>query len=401
MRTTWSFHSATHLLFGRGAAAQLGDLAVRQGVKRVLVVTDSHLLKAGLLETIHAPLSESGVAVEVFSGGEPEPPLRVALECIAAARHFRPDALLGLGGGSNMDLAKVTAVTLTHGGSPRDYLGDEKVPGPILPVFCLPTTAGTGSEVSAAAVVTDTDNAIKVSTLSNFLRPRLALVDPLLTVSCPPKVTADSGIDALTHAIEATTAVDNEHFPLHGGERTVYQGRNPMADLMAEKAITLIGQFLRRAVHHGDDMEAREGMALAATLAGLAFSNAGVALVHALEYPVGGAVHCSHGAGNGLLLPYVMRFNLPTRARSFAHIARLLGEETTGLSDEEAAERAITAVERLRHDIGVPARLRDIGVKQEQLRGFAEKAANIKRLLRVNPRSATADDLEGILKAAY
>jgi alcohol dehydrogenase class IV len=309
--------------------------------------------------------------------------------------------LLGLGGGSNMDLAKVTAVTLTHGGSPRDYLGDEKVPGPVLPVFCLPTTAGTGSEVSAAAVVTDTDNAIKVSTLSNYLRPRLALVDPLLTVSCPPKVTADSGIDALTHAIEATTAVDNEHFPLQSGERTVYQGKNPMADVMAEKAITLIAQFLRRAVRHGDDLEAREGMALAATLAGLAFSNSGVALVHALEYPVGGAVHCSHGAGNGLLLPYVMRFNLPTRVPVFARIARLLGEDTTGLKEEDAAERAITAVERLRADIGIPTRLRDIGVKQEQLAGFAEKAANIKRLLRVNPRPATAKDLEGILQAAF
>src|SRR5262249_25170414 len=160
---------------------------------------------------------------------------------------------------------------------------------------CMPTTAGTGSEVSAASVLTDTDNHIKVGILSNYLRPRVALVDPLLTVSCPPKVTADSGIDALTHAIEAYTAVDNATFPLPTGDRTVSQGRHPMGDVLAEKAIALIGAHLRHAVRHGDDLVAREGMALGATMAGMSFSNVGVAVVHALEYPVGGATHCSHG----------------------------------------------------------------------------------------------------------
>ena len=176
--------------------------------------------------------------------------------------------MLGLGGGSNMDLAKITAAVLAHGGTPRDYVGDDQIPGPIFPLICVPTTAGTGSEVSAASVLTDTDNQMKVGILSNYLRPRVALVDPLLTVSCPPKVTADSGIDALTHAIEAYTAVDNETFPLPPGERTVYQGRHPMGDLLAEKAIALVGRHLRRAVADGDDLEAREGMALGATLAG-------------------------------------------------------------------------------------------------------------------------------------
>src|SRR5579871_2460366 len=191
---------------------------------------------------------------------------------------------------------------------------------------------------------------IKVGVLSNYLRPRVALVDPLLTLSCPPKVTADSGIDALTHAIEAYTAVDNATFPLPKGERTVYQGRHPFGDVFAEKAISLIGKYLRRAVSHGSDLEAREGMSLAATLAGLAFSNVGVALVHALEYPVGGAVPVSHGAGNGLLLPFVMRFNLPKRRREFAQIAALLGENVYGLSESAAAERAVTAVESLKRD---------------------------------------------------
>src|SRR5262249_46233849 len=159
-----------------------------------------------------------------------------------------------------------------------------------------------------AAVLTDTENQIKVGILSNFLRPRVAVVDPLLTVPCPPKVTADSGIDALTHAVEAYTAVDNAAFPLPPGERTVYRARHPLGAWLAEKAIALIGANLRRAVANGNDLGAREGMALGATLAGLAFSNVGVAAVHALEYPVGGATHCSHGAGNGLLLPFVMRF---------------------------------------------------------------------------------------------
>jgi alcohol dehydrogenase class IV len=401
MRTVWTFHTAGEFIFGRNAVRKLGDIAASNGWRRVLIVTDPILVRAGLLEPIHAPLSEAAVSVEVFSGGEPEPSLRAARACIEEARAFKPDAVLGLGGGSNMDLGKICATVLTHGGDPRDYVGDGKVSGPILPVVAVPTTAGTGSEVSAASVLTDTDQHIKVGILSNHLRPRVALVDPLLTVSCPPKVTADSGIDALTHAIEAYTAVDNEHFPLPHGEYTVYQGRHPLADVLAEKAIALIGQHLRRAVAHGQDLEAREGMALAASFAGMAFSNVGVAVVHALEYPVGGATHCSHGAGNGLLLPYVMRFNLPARTARFAVIARLLGEDVSGVSEPVAAERAITSIEKLREDIGIPLRLRDLKVTQEQLRPFAEKAFGIKRILRVNPRPVTVEDLEEILRWAW
>jgi alcohol dehydrogenase class IV len=401
MRTTWSFHSAGQLQFGRDAVRHLGEVAGRLGARRVLIVTDPVLLRVGLVEPIRIPLGESGIEVEIFSGGEPEPSLHVAVTAGNVARRFRPDAILGLGGGSNMDLAKMTAILLTHGGGPRAYVGDDKVPGPIVPLLCVPTTAGTGSEVSGAAVLTDTDNQMKVGILSNFLRPRVAIVDPLLTRPCPPKVTADSGIDALTHAIEAFTAVDNADFPLPPGERSVYQGRHPMGDMVAEKAIALVGKYLRKAVSHGDDLEAREGMALAATLGGLAFSNVGVALVHAMEYPVGGATHCSHGAGNGLLLPYVMRFNLPGREAEFAAIARLLGEDGAGLDQKQAAERAIAAVERLRADIGIPLRLRDLGAREDQLRGFAEKAAGITRILRVNPRKVTVEDVERIYREAW
>lgn len=401
MRTVWTFHTAQSIIFGQGAVRQLGEVATRLRAKRALIVTDAILEKAGLLERVRQPLVAAGLAVAAFTGGEPEPSMKAALACHEQATAFGPDVLVGLGGGSNMDLAKLAATLLKHGGRPHDYVGDDKIPGPIFPLLCVPTTAGTGSEVSAASVVTDTDNQIKVGILSNWLRPSAAIVDPLMTLSCPPKVTADSGIDALTHAIEAYTAIGNADFPLPAGERTVYQGKHPLGDLCAEQAITLVGKFLRRAVRDGSDVEAREGMALAALLAGMAFSNVGVALVHAMEYPVGGAVHCSHGAGNGLLLPYVMRFNLPAKPKAFANIAHLLGENIVGLSEQAAADKAVSAVEKLRNDIGVPARLRDIGIKEAQLRGLAEKAFGIKRILRVNPRAATLEEIEGIFREAY
>ncbi len=401
MRTTWTFHSASQLLFGRDAATQLGEVARRLAVGRVFVVTDSILAKAGLVDRICTPLKQAQVATAVFDGGLPEPPLALAETCLAEARKFQAQAILGLGGGSNMDLAKIVAAMLAHGGGPRDYVGDDRIPGPILPLICVTTTAGTGSEVSGASVLTDTEKQMKVGILSNYLRPKAAVVDPMLTVSCPPKVTADSGIDALTHAIEAYTAVDNEEFPLPPGEKTIYQGRHPMGDLLAERAIEQIGGHLRRAVADPHDFSAREAMSLGATLAGMAFSNVGVAVVHALEYPVGGATHCSHGAGNGLLLPFVMRFNMPARISRFARIASLLGENIAGLDEQAAAERAIVAVERLKTDIGIPERLRDLGVTVDQLPQFAEKAFQVKRILRVNPRQVTAGDLEGILRSAW
>ncbi|MFN0052893.1 MAG: iron-containing alcohol dehydrogenase [Planctomycetales bacterium] len=401
MRTTWTFHSAGQIIFGRHAAPRLGDVVPRLAASRYYLVTDRVLAGAGIVDTVRQPLLAAGATVEVFDGGVPEPPIALAERCAQEAQRWGAEGVIGLGGGSNMDLAKIVAAVLAHGRAPRDFVGDDQIPGPILPLICIPTTAGTGSEVSGASVLTDSEKQMKVGVLSNFLRPRVALVDPLLSASCPKKVTADSGIDALTHAIEAYTAVDNEEFPLPAGERTIYQGRHPMGDLLAERAIQLIGGHLRRAVENGQDLEARDAMALGATLAGLAFSNVGVAAVHALEYPIGGATHCSHGAGNGLLLPFVMRFNLPARVERFARIAELLGEAVGGLDAGEGAERAIGAVERLKTDIGIPQRLRDLGVTQDQLPLFAEKAFAVKRILRVNPRPVTVADLEGILRSAW
>jgi len=401
MRTFWNFYSAGQLAFGRGAVKHVGSLAAKRGLARVFVVSDARLSAAGLIERVTQPLREANIVVEVFAGGEPEPAIATAMAAAEAARKFGPDAVLGLGGGSNMDLAKMVAVLLTHGGEVARYVGFDNVPGPVLPVICLPTTSGTGSEVSHAAVFTDTANHIKVSTLSNFLRPALAVVDPALTDGCPKQVTADSGIDALTHAIEAYTAIDFEQYDAPDGEPVAYSGRQPLGECLAEKAIALIGQHLVTAVNEGSNQAARDGMALAATTAGLSFSNCAVALVHALEYPVGGAVHVSHGAGNGLLLPYVMRYNLPARKAAFAKIAALLGENVGGLSEGAAAERAISAVERIRAAINIPRCLREIGVQREQLPGFAEKSFSIKRLMNTNPRRPTQADLLAILEEAY
>lgn len=400
MRTLWNFFSPGQLVFGEGSSQELGRLLLGRHLERVFLVTDPRLVQAGIVGRVEDTLRESGIVVECFAEGEAEPAMRVALAGAAKAKSFGPQAIVGLGGGSNMDLAKMIAVLVTHGGDVRRYFGFNNVPGPVIPLVCLPTTAGTGSEVSHAAVLTDTDNQIKVSTLSQFLRPALAIVDPCLTWSCPKQVTADSGIDALTHAIEALMARHHTELGQDNAEPLAYEGSHPLATALAEQAIALVGKHLKAAVLT-QDRAAREGMSLAATLAGLAFSSSGVALVHGLEYPIGGAVHVSHGAGNGLLLPFVMRFNKPVRLKELARIAELLGVQVSGLSADEAAEQGILAVEQLKEAIGIPLRLRDLGVREDQLQGLAEKAYAIKRLRDVNPRESSVADLAGILSAAF
>lgn len=399
-RYTWNFHSAGQLVFGTGAIRELPALLQRRKLSRVLIITDKPLVAVGVAKQLEELLTAAGIAWETFDEGEAEPSLKVAETARSAAHEFAPDCVLGLGGGSNMDLAKITAALYTHGGEPAQLFGFDNVPGPVMPLVCVPTTAGTGSEVSHAAVLTDTVNQIKVSILSQHLRPQVALVDPLLTLSCPRKATADSGIDALTHAIEAFTAINYTDLDIPAEQAVPYNGKSPIGDCLAERAIQLIGQHLVTAVNEPTKHAAREGMALAATLAGLAFSNCAVAVVHALEYPIGGVLHCSHGAGNGLLLPHVMRFNLPARHREFARIAELLGVNITGLSEDDAAQQAIFAVERLRADIGIPARLREIGGTEDQLPMFAEKAYAIKRLMLTNPRLPSEADLLEILRWA-
>ncbi len=400
MPDIWTFHSAGEILFGRQAAEQLGQVSARIGIQRALVVTDGPLVAAGIVERIETSLKHAGVTSCVFTEGEPEPSLQAARACIDKLNDCQADGVIGLGGGSNMDLAKAAATVGAHGGTIQDYVGDSQIPGPVLPLVCLPTTAGTGSEVTFAAVLTDTQNELKVPILSNHIRPRVAIVDPTLTVSCPKKVTAESGIDALTHAIEAYTAIDHGHFPLPPGEASVYQGHNPLTDALAAKAISLIGEHLPRAVEEPDQLAAREGMALAALLAGLAFSNCGVALVHALQAAVGGATHSAHGAGNGLLLPHVMRFNQPACLARTAQTAQLLGRNVDGLSTEEQAALAIATVQNLAAEIGIPQRLSELGLSAEQIPTVASKAFLAQRILRVNPREITQQQMEELLQEA-
>ena len=400
-RHFWNFHSAGRVVFGSGSVTRLGEFLRPWKPSRVLIVTDAMLIRAGVVAQVEAPLRAAGLDVSLFDGGQPEPACAIAEAAFALAKTVRPDVIVAVGGGSNMDVAKIVAALLTHGGTMRDYFGYGNVPGPVLPLVCLPTTAGTGSEVSHAAVLTDTENQMKVSTLSHYLRPALAVVDPQLTLTCPPRPTADSGIDALTHAIEAMTATHFNELEVSADEPFPYEGKQPIGDCLAEKAIELIGLHLVTAVNEPNNLAAREGMALAATMAGLAFSNNAVAAVHALEYPLGGALHVSHGAGNGLLLPHVMQFNLSTRLPEFARIARLLGEETSGLSDEAAAAQAVIAVKRLSVAIGIPQRIRDLGGTLEQLPTFAAKSFSIKRLMLLNPRQPTEADLLEILRAAF
>jgi len=401
VKNYWTFGTAGQLVFGRGCLQQISNIARRCQWQRVLIVTDTNIEEAGLVQRVRAPLVEAACEIDVFTAGEAEPSIATAVKSLAFAKECAPDVVIGLGGGSNMDLSKNTAAALTHAMQPQDCFGFDNVPGPIMPLVCIPTTAGTGSEVSHSMVLTDTENQIKVSGQSEHFRPDFAFVDPALTDNCPQQVTADSGIDALTHAIEAITAVDYDKLEIPSGETCAYDGRFLLSDSLAQRAIELCGAHLETAVETGDNTVARDGMALAATLAGMAFSNSGVALVHAIEYPLGGVLHCSHGLGNGLLLPYVMRFNLRERIETMAKIASWLGVDTTGLAAAEAASAGIDRIEEIRKSIGIPHRLRDIGATRDQLEMFADKTMPIQRLFWLNPRRATKDDILEILNDAF
>ncbi len=398
----WKFAMSGQFVFGRGALANIGEYARRLEAKRWLIVTDAVLAELGFPERIRQALADHDMDAIVFRDGKPEPPFEIAVAAAQFGRDSQTDGVIGLGGGSNIDTAKMAAVLLRHGGRPTDYFGYDRIPGPIAPLIAVPTTAGTGSEVSNSSVLTDVKNNIKVSSLSPWLRPRLALVDSELMDSCPAKVAAHSGIDALVHAIEAYTARPFSQMHLVGPEAKAYEGSNPMGNLLAAEAIRLIGRNLRAAVNNPDLHEARDKMAWAASLAGMAFSNNGVALVHALEYPIGASVHCSHGEGNGVLLPHVMQFNRVGNEERFADIVHLLGEPCDPNAPVATlAEESIQAIQRIQNDIGLRTRLRDLGVQSEQLPEFAERSFAIKRLMYLNPRMPELSDLRAILESAF
>lgn len=368
-----------------GALNSLTDEINKLAPKRILVVTDSGVAKSGLVNAIKNQLSKIEIPFEVFSDAEREPTLS-GLNVMAKELHNRHyDLLIGFGGGSSIDTAKGLSVLLSYGGSCQQYVGVDKVPGQCIPVFAIPTTAGTGSEVTNIAIFSDNEKALKLGIVSPHLLPKVAIVDPTLSYSCPQKVTAASGIDALVHAIESYTSIKANNF----------------TDALALKAIELIAGSLKVAVSNGADAEARNHLSEGALFAGISFCNAGVAAVHALAYPLGGKFHISHGVANGLLLPYVMECNLSSNFQKYSVISRLLGENTEGVSLPEAAERGVRAIKALVNDIDIPLRLRDLGVPQEDLEGMALATMEVTRLLANNPKKLTLDDVREIWQNAW
>lgn len=403
-RSTWNAYFGGQLTFGPNATQRLAAVIQKRSAKRIFLITDSVLEEAGLVRQVRKAIDQTSAELQVCTDGEVEPTTTTVDEVAAKARSFQPDLVVALGGGSNMDLAKACCALLTNETQSESLMSFDQVANPMHPLVCLPTTAGTGSEISHAAVLTNVGKNRKEAILSNHIRPHAAIVDPYMTISCPPKVTAESGMDALTHAIEALVASNFFQFDELPNGYLPFEGNNPFGDVFAEQAIGLIGLHLKTAVDEPENLTARTGMSLAATFAGFAFSNCGVAMCHALEYPIGGtAKECSHGAGNGIVLPAMMRFVRNNRPGKLARIGRLLDptKATHSTPDDEAADIAIETVEQIRAAIGLPERLRDVGIVEEQLPGMAQYAFAVQLLINLTPGSPTLDDTLSILKASW
>lgn len=402
--TVWEFSMADRVTFGTGAVGELGGELTELDCESALVITDEGVEAAGIVGDVTESLP-SGVECEVFTGVEPDPAVDVFERAVEAARDFEPDVLIGIGGGSSIDVTKTASVVAEYGGDILDYVaqptGDGKpVPGAGLPVVAIPTTAGTGSETSPVSVISLPDRRLKVGISSRHLYPDLALVDPALTVSLPPGPTAASGMDALSHAIETYTTrrYDAKERAGSSAERPDYDGGTILTDQLARKAIELVGDNLRNAVNNGSDLEARRNMSLASLLAGVAFTNAGLGATHAIAYPVAGEHHSPHGVTVATLLPAVMRFNATSAFDRYGEIAELLGENIDRLSRDERAERAADAVDKLAADIGIPDGVAELGVTEAEIPDLAADTMEIQRLLAGNPRRVEREDIEGILR---
>lgn len=390
------FSTAGRIFFGWGAASVLRDVA-REFGPRVFLCTDQNMILAGVCEAAVSRLAEGKAELKIFDGGQPEVDRQTIERAAGEAQAYKPDVVVGLGGGSNLDLGKAVALLVKYPAGLPTYYGENNVPGATVPVVAVPTTAGTGSEVSPVAVVADPERAIKVGIASRALIPRWAVVDPSLTVSCPASVTAHSGMDALAHAIESYCARVRTDCSPHA----IFVGKNPLSDALAMKAIAAIAKFLPVAVADARDRAARTELALASLLAGMAFSSAGTAAVHALQYPVGEATHTPHGLGNAVLLPTVMKAITPSRIPEMAFIARCFDPSLEAMPDAEAASHAAGLVEELGTKIGIPRGLRALGVKREQLPQLAQMASTVRRLLDNSPVAFTEGDLLGILQEAF
>lgn len=385
------------ILFGDGQRHALGAVARTLGT-RALVCTDERLAADAMFGAMIQDLQASGLDTMVYDRTQAELPMAGVLECVERSRAFAPDVVIGIGGGSCMDMAKLVGLLLTHGGDLSDYYGELKVPGPLMPLIAIPTTSGTGSEVTAVAVVADDRRDMKVGVSSPHLIPHTAICDPELTHSCPPGLTACSGADALTHAIEAFTAVRREASADLATGR-VFVGKNALTDVHALTAIGLLAKYLPKAVENGGDTQARAGVMMAALHAGLAFGTAGTAAAHAIQYPVGALTHTAHGIGVAVLMPYVMAFNRPACTAEFAKIASAMGVE--GHDEEKLADAAIEAVRKLLGRIGIPATLQDIGLSRDDLAHVAAQSMLAARLVNNNPRLLDETAMAAITRAAH
>lgn len=383
--------------FGRGSRSSLAPAVARLG-QRAAVIVDPFLAGSSAFAALLGDLEAADVDVQVHSDVVPELPIESVVGAAEAARSFRPDVVVAYGGGSALDLGKLVALLLVHPGPLSDYYGENKVPGPVLPVVAVPTTAGTGSEVTPVAVVSDARRELKVGISDAALIPRVAIVDPDLTVGAPPAVTAYAGIDAMVHCAESFTA--REHAVDWTSTLPIFVGRNRMSSLLALDGLASMADALPRAVTDGSDVEARVSMAWGSLLGGMAFGSGGTHLSHALQYPIGALTHTPHGVGTGLMLPYVLQACFEQTVDRLALIAGALGVGTGG-NERDDAQAAIDRFAAIGAEIGLPATLADVGVTAVQLPRVAELAGSVSRLTALAPREVTADLLARILDAAF
>lgn len=383
--------------FGYGTRGQLPEVVSVHG-SRALVVVDPFLERSPLFAAVIDALTAAGVEVRVHSEVTPELPVGTLDGGAAAARAFGAEVILAVGGGSTLDAAKLIALLATYDGPLSRYYGENLVPGPVVPIVAVPTTAGTGSEVTPVAVVSDPERALKVGISSPFLVPAAAVVDPELTLGAPAGVTACSGIDALVHAVESYTAR-----PLElewTGALRVFVGRNALIEPIALDAARRLGPWLPVAVRDGAHRVARREVALGALLGGIAFGSTGTHLCHALQYPIGALTKTPHGLGTGLLLPYALDAirGEPAVAERIASLGAALERIDP---DEASAERTIARVVELNREIGVPATLAEIGVERRQLPRIADLALQLGRLLAITPVEPTRELLLELLERCH
>jgi alcohol dehydrogenase class IV len=378
------FSLPTAVECGCGISDHLGEHVRKMGYRTALIVTDPGVRKAGLLDKMVESLERENIGYGIFDDVVPNPSAQHIERGAEAWRERRFECVIAVGGGSSIDTAKGVAAMATNPGSILDYEGVGRLPNATVPLIAVPTTAGTGSEVTSATIVTNTEQKFKAAVISPHLYPRLALLDALLTLQLPQPLTAATGMDALTHAIESYTS----------------KSANPVSQGMALQAVRMIGRHLTRAYFVGTDAESREQMLVASMIAGAAFSQSRLGNVHAISHTLGGVFNIAHGIANATLLPYVMEFNLPACPGKMKEIAEALGEDTRGLSEEEGGRRAITAILRLNRALGIPSTIRELGVSLDWLPKLVEDSMRSGNV-RINPRLTGPDDIRRIIENAY